>query len=845
MVRHSSPRVNRRRQGKPLDLRPTRKIDPPSLLSSSYGPTQDVTEPNSHHVRAAVAPTPAAAECTAADPLANPVARAAEYDNYHDDAQLSETLHEQNHPSDATARAELLTLERRQRHADRAERREHSRPLFRGFTRWRLSFHSRTAAVGSNVARVRPQRRHHQRDVRGTAPGGGVRTIFNRSPQQLFSATDEHRHRGGAVATFHHLATRAMRIANAFSISLFLLAIPLAWQRLWHISRVTWHGLGLSPVVTSALGLVWLALVIAVIREVHRQVRGVAGSPTLSSISALAALLISLASFFVSSAGAAAPLSPRSYIVQPGDSLWGIAQKTLGDAEKWPEIAAWNRASLPDPRLLHPGTSLHIFDQGLVPHSETRIPTAAGSMKRAPTAPPHAMSAPQWLGIGLVPLALAAKRRRDEILQGRHTDDDVDETILLLRHRDATLLKKIRGLLPPEPCGRISIPHDVATSSHQQVDAEPVVIVPIAQRVGHTLLAFARPGSSLPLPVTALNIVANYAVAGDPDRRCHVAKSSEELVRALALRQSLEDVVVYGGPASDLEEQFAARCVTLSTGSTASDLVDEQGEGPWRFLPAIEVAPARSRETWAPSMRNFSSPVRVELLRAEPQILGLVHEFPASLRRRCVEMSAYLALHAHEAITGDRLRARVLTDSSFDATQRTLANTASAIRSSCGSTERGPRLRPVSAQGLYRLHDVGCDLTDFESLVVGVRDRGESPRDLIVALRLVHGEPLAAVLKGFDWFLAEGHLARLQRLGEWAALTLAEHATASGEWDVAFWAIEKGRLLDPYNDTLTAALHRIPRLRELGGNRSSGSQDQTIGSGGTVTMRGALSSFTN
>jgi predicted chitinase len=46
--------------------------------------------------------------------------------------------------------------------------------------------------------------------------------------------------------------------------------------------------------------------------------------------------------------------------VESGDSLSGIAQKTLGDGERWHEIFDLNRDQIDDPNVIHPGQVLKL-----------------------------------------------------------------------------------------------------------------------------------------------------------------------------------------------------------------------------------------------------------------------------------------------------------------------------------------------------------------------------------------------------------------------------------------------------------------------------------------------------
>ena len=51
----------------------------------------------------------------------------------------------------------------------------------------------------------------------------------------------------------------------------------------------------------------------------------------------------------------------KTYTVQPGDSLWLIAEKAYGDGTKWQWIYDYNQNAIGDnPDLIHPGLDLFI-----------------------------------------------------------------------------------------------------------------------------------------------------------------------------------------------------------------------------------------------------------------------------------------------------------------------------------------------------------------------------------------------------------------------------------------------------------------------------------------------------
>ena len=70
--------------------------------------------------------------------------------------------------------------------------------------------------------------------------------------------------------------------------------------------------------------------------------------------------LARLAGGLVAAAGIAASTSAPQHVVQPGETLWIIADRTLGDPTLWPALYRANRDQIKDPSVLYPGQSLTI-----------------------------------------------------------------------------------------------------------------------------------------------------------------------------------------------------------------------------------------------------------------------------------------------------------------------------------------------------------------------------------------------------------------------------------------------------------------------------------------------------
>ncbi len=455
-------------------------------------------------------------------------------------------------------------------------------------------------------------------------------------------------------------------------------------------------------------------------------------------------------------------------------------------------------------------------------------PTPAAAIAASHRAPrPTVPSAPSELS-GL-PLALAVRQRVERLRRDREVlePEDVDDLLDQVRRVDASLLGRLRYLIADATDGVVEVDLAGDTPSAPEED-DDIVVVCVLDESPSPMVAFAREGGSLRVPAHWDDaVVAAHAVGLQRGGRVVCTSDVTELVYALAVRAVRHHAVVYLGPPADLDPALVASAVTVSRLDRPPGDLPTTYQGRWD----ASSGPAPN----APG-------VVVELLRADPTIHGLAAPFVPALRRHCIEMTAYLALHRHEPVTGDRLRARVLGRPHADASPRTLMNTSTAVRRSLGVDDHGPRLHPVSSSGLYTTHGVRSDVEEFHRLVGEARRLGGTAAitPLRHALALVRGEPLASALRGFEWFLAEGHAARLQRDGEWAALALHTAALASGDVELAFWALDRGRLVDPYSDDLADALVRVPRLREFGRDGSRAGQHRAIGPSGAVGVAGPL-----
>ncbi len=465
-------------------------------------------------------------------------------------------------------------------------------------------------------------------------------------------------------------------------------------------------------------------------------------------------------------------------------------------------------------------------------HASAPLTTGAHSLAlSAPTAPAKAPPrTPVPLSAGLMPLALMAKRRSDLIRQHQFSDEryDVDESIEVLRALNPALLRQLRRMIGKRRDGVVDVPDTIDASVTSVDDAEPYVACALAPTPFGTLVSYSREGGTLAILPSWNNADVAEATVALHSGKLVFAENEHDLLRALATRSVRNTIVIFLGDRGELDDELIASSITVA---------------PYSEQP--RTVPTSSWSGVAAQPRHVG--VRVELLRAEPHLVGLVEPLTPTLRRRGVEMLAYLAMHRHEPITGERLRSRVLTHADVDASLRTLANTASVVRRSAGADDEGPRLHAVTSSGLYVTHGITSDVEVFTTLIARARQLSNAEAAPLAdqALTMVKGEPLASALRGFEWFLAEGFAARLARDGEWAALALHHDALANGRYEMAFWALQQGLLVDPYSDVLKEASARVPRLREFGRDARGPAEDLAVGPGRAVAMSWSLYGFSN
>ncbi|HUD70116.1 MAG TPA: hypothetical protein VMQ40_07745 [Acidimicrobiales bacterium] len=536
--------------------------------------------------------------------------------------------------------------------------------------------------------------------------------------------------------------------------------------------------------------------------------------------------------------------------------------------------ASAQRPSLAQPRstssiVAHTTTPARVLDRGDVVSDEptpargqsvrTRSAGSAHAPRRARGGHrgQHGGVTPTTIGTGSILVALAADlRRRSRMWRRVVLDDeaaiDVETALLAAPAAPTSLLAAAARRLAA--AGRLDDTAHVVVADgtawlddgswcfdpdDRGIDVRCLVVV-LGEDRGETHLALVPRGASLRLEGDGAASVVADALRVAPAIGLGLPLRAEPagLLHALATRGD-DDLVVVVGECESITPALLEHCVCVAmpspaphatvTASTATlpdgrtlvrsslaaivrELLDERHDR--RFTPS--VTPVANEHDLLVPIEDHGTVVR--LLTAVPRVDGLVEPLVTGRERRAVELVAYLALRAGEPVTGERLRVRVLGTTSSDAAAKTLFNVASSLRRALGDGPFGPRLPSAGRLGHYAVApDVVCDVAVLEAWVTRARaceEPDEQMAWLRAALELIEGEPFATVLEGYDWFLTEGHLTRLQTVCEDAACELVDLALDHGLLALARLAVDRALLVDPYAERLAAAAARVAAARQ-------------------------------
>ena len=181
---------------------------------------------------------------------------------------------------------------------------------------------------------------------------------------------------------------------------------------------------------------------------------------------------------------------------------------------------------------------------------------------------------------------------------------------------------------------------------------------------------------------------------------------------------------------------FGEAVPPLAPDRPATALTDEHALGERARAAAADLRRPPRAATFSPShpVPDVGA-VEVRLLTPTPRLEGLATALPPNRARRAVELVAYLASHAGEEVTSDRLRTRVLGSSDADAASKTLFNIATAARRAMGLDAAGNPLFPLGTRtGHYRVAEgVTTDVQRAASLALA----GSSTEDPDTAMGLL------------------------------------------------------------------------------------------------------------
>lgn len=129
---------------------------------------------------------------------------------------------------------------------------------------------------------------------------------------------------------------------------------------------------------------------------------------------------------FLTALGVAGPVTAQNeqstrYVIQKGDTLWGISQRFIKDPYYWPNLWAHNQ-KITNPHLIFPGQRLRIYADRI--EIEDTVPSQPGTAMTDPVIPdvPFAVSGAEGylLENGLEPAGTIIKTNNDRLIVGEN-----------------------------------------------------------------------------------------------------------------------------------------------------------------------------------------------------------------------------------------------------------------------------------------------------------------------------------------------------------------------------------------------------------------------------------------
>jgi hypothetical protein len=164
-------------------------------------------------------------------------------------------------------------------------------------------------------------------------------------------------------------------------------------------------------------------------------------------------------------------------------------------------------------------------------------------------------------------------------------------------------------------------------------------------------------------------------------------------------------------------------------------------------------------------------------------------------RPSVVEILAFLALHPGRAWPTDALTDRLNQRRGRELKDATVRTYLISARQTLGAD----RLPDATRTG-YILTGIGTDWDRFNALTTPRPDRTPAVQDLVSGLALVRGD--TAERAGYDWLGLTPIPAKVATAIPNVANRVARHALDTDDRNLAAWAIERGLLVDPLNETL-------------------------------------------